>query len=62
MILQKKRTPAGVRFFTMATDQALERQAAGHTGGAMAAQPAGLTMIRPWIKITRMITGTMNWK
>ena len=39
-----------------------EWRAAGHTGSAMAAQPAGLTMMRPWIRITRMITGRMNWK
>lgn len=62
MILQKKADARRRPLFYMASDQALERQAAGHTGGAMSAQPAGLTMIRPWIKITRMITGTMNWK
>lgn len=53
-----RRRPLFVRF----SDQALERRAAGHTGSAMVAQPADLTMIRPWIRITRMITGRMNWK
>lgn len=48
--------------FSLYSDQALEQRVAGHTGSAMVAQPAGLTIIRPWTRITRIITGRMNWK